>query len=444
MAQSASRTDRRHTPRQKDNRSEAQRDRDRILYNSAFRRLAGVTQVVAAEEGDVFHNRLTHSIKVAQFGRRIAEKLIREADEGTLQALGGLDPDVVEASCLAHDIGHPPFGHVAERELDKLASDIGGFEGNAQSFRVVTKLGIHSPWDTERESSKYEGLDLTLATLNAVLKYPWKRGEGPKNTKKWGVYGSEEDDFRFARSLTTQQDKRRSLEAELMDWADDVTYSVHDMEDFYRAGLIPLDRLKIDDRSKKDFYDRTFARDDGEAARLVAEGRFTRTQLEEAFETILETMPVEEPYAATREQRCHLRNLTSGLIRMYIQSVSLQTSNTTDAPIRIEPERKCQVVMGKELTWHFVILNPSLGAQQQGHRTIIKGLHTIFSNEADERRFNSFPQSARESLETAKSDQEHLRIIVDLIAGMTEQQAIQMYQRLAGITLGSVLLNIVR
>jgi dGTPase len=123
------RYDRRQTPPNPDNRTPAQRDRDRILYNSAFRWLAGVTLVVAAEEGDVFHNRLTHSLKVAQFGRRLAEKLAREYDkEAEASSSSGLDPDIVEAACLAHDLGHPPFGHVAEEELQSLSGHIGSFQ----------------------------------------------------------------------------------------------------------------------------------------------------------------------------------------------------------------------------------------------------------------------------------------------------------------------------
>lgn len=140
------RIDRRHNDRKKgDQRAAAQRDRDRILYTAAFQRLAGVTQVVGPLEGHVFHNRLTHTLEVAQIARRLAEKLAKE-NRALAEELGGLDPDVVEAAALAHDLGHPPFGHVAEKELDALARSHGaaeGFEGNAQSFRIVTRLAAH-------------------------------------------------------------------------------------------------------------------------------------------------------------------------------------------------------------------------------------------------------------------------------------------------------------
>jgi dGTPase len=233
---SPQRDDRLHEDRPADQRTAGQRDRDRILYASALRRLAGVTQVVAPTEGLIFHNRLTHTLKVGQIGRRLAEKLCEEQPQ-LLNAVGGLDPEVVEAAALAHDLGHPPFGHVVEDELNQLVSESGvydGFEGNAQSFRVIAKLA--------RRHESFEGLNLTRATLNAVLKYPWFR---TPDKKKWGAYYTESTEFNWARQLYPG-DAHKSAEAELMDWADDVAYSVHDVEDFYRAGLIPVDRMITD------------------------------------------------------------------------------------------------------------------------------------------------------------------------------------------------------
>ncbi|MGO9254829.1 MAG: dGTP triphosphohydrolase [Bryobacteraceae bacterium] len=158
----------------RDGRSPSQVDRDRILYSTAFARLAEVTQVVAAERGHVFHNRLTHSIKVGQLARRLAEKLLREQPDEAA-ALGGLDPDVAEAAGLAHDLGHPPFGHIAEETLHHLVQTQGrlkdGFEGNAQSFRIVAKLAV-SDAQPSIGPKTIDGLNLTRATLNGILKYP--------------------------------------------------------------------------------------------------------------------------------------------------------------------------------------------------------------------------------------------------------------------------------
>jgi dGTPase len=185
-------------------------------------------------------------------GRRLAE-LLQDVYAAELNASVGLDPDVVEAACLAHDLGHPPFGHTAETALDDLTESIGGFEGNAQSFRIVTKLAFRR--------KNIPGLDLTCATLAALLKYPWLRGEHLTKKDKWGAYKSEKDDYDFARRIEPAV-QARTLEAELMDWADDVTYAVHDMEDFYRSGHIPLHLLasELDGRERQYFFDNVFAR----------------------------------------------------------------------------------------------------------------------------------------------------------------------------------------
>ena len=149
-----------------DDRNDFQRDRDIILYSSALQRLSTTTQVVSGESGYVFHNRLTHTLQVAQVGRRLAEKLLIHQKD--LAKQHGVDPDVVEAACLAHDLGHPPFGHLAEVELNTLVSgsrSVQGFEGNAQSFRIVNALAFRS--------QRFQGLNLTKRTLRAILKYPW-------------------------------------------------------------------------------------------------------------------------------------------------------------------------------------------------------------------------------------------------------------------------------
>jgi dGTPase len=167
-----------------------------------------------------------------------------------------LNADVVEAAALAHDLGHPPFGHVVEDELNQLAQKAfkksrikgDGFEGNAQSFRLVTRL-------EGRGAKSIAGLDLTRATLNALLKYPWFNGKNAEKPKKWGAYNSEITDFNFARDkLATDKawSMKQTLEAEIMDWADDITYAVHDLEDFYRARKIPLHLLRDVDRSREE------------------------------------------------------------------------------------------------------------------------------------------------------------------------------------------------
>ena len=235
----------------RDQRTPFQRDRDRVLHASSLRRLASVTQVVNPNEGRLYQNRLTHTLKVAQIGGRIAEALlVKYKDTPILDRLGGLEPQVVEAASLAHDLGHPPFGHIGEDQLNTSVSKINpldGYEGNAQSFRIVSKLEI---W-----RNGVLGLDLTRATVNALLKYPWFRPKAKHlqviRNRKWGAYRSEAKEFNWARELNIHYEghveyEGMSLEASIMDWADDIAYATHDVEDFYRAGLIPLDRLFID------------------------------------------------------------------------------------------------------------------------------------------------------------------------------------------------------
>lgn len=414
-----------------DDRSPAQRDRDRIVYTSAFRRLAEVTQVVSPDGAHVFHNRLTHSLLVAQVGRSLAERL-RRRNIKLVDTVGGIDPDVVEAACLAHDLGHPPFGHTAEQELNKLAKgNAGGFEGNAQSFRIVTRLAF--------KSEKHPGLDLTRATLAAILKYPWFKGQNSNKPKKWGAYRTEVKNFRFARKLRPKPRLAPTAEASLMDWADDVTYSVHDVDDFYRAGCIPMHLLCTfkSSRERQHFFDDVYERHRGD------KNFFKRRDLEAAFEGyLIWYWRIYEPYSGTSEQRSKLRYFNAQLIHRYIDAVKLDQASRT---VRIDNDIRKEVAILKELTWTYVIEAPALSAQREGQKQVIRRLFNVYADAAASRRkWGIFPPYYKDRLRKSSSQSARTRIVVDLITGMTEKQAVETYRQFTGIRHSSSLEQIVR
>ena len=425
--------------RASDQREPFQRDRDRILYTSAFRRLGSVTQVVSSEEGAPFHNRLTHTLEVAQIGRRLAEKLRRE-QRRVADLWGGIDADVVEAAALAHDLGHPPFGHTTEEELDALIRNSAvpdGFEGNAQSFRVVTKLAVRH--------SNFAGLNLTRATLNAILKYPWHRAVMPKERhRKWGAYSTESDEFTWARARCPFDDQK-TVEAELMDFADDVAYAVHDLEDFYRAGLIPLETLSQDPSAVDQFLDARFAS-------LVRREIPRPHELEECkrYAARLMLLMPNTRYTGTDRQRAHVRSVTSGFINRYINGIRLQGPGHGDGrPVSIRHDVSVELYVLKQLTGHFVIDSAALSTQQYGQRQMIRKLFEVFADSAESKHTDMFPQGYQERLDPLTGDGSRhardgrIRIVADFISGLTEQQATAMYQRLVGVSMGTIMNPIV-
>ena len=447
--------DKRLQPNEFDYREPAQKDRDRLLFCSAFRRLAGITQVVSAQEGHIFHNRLTHSLKVAQIARSLALKLIK-TDSELLPAVGGIDPDSAETAALAHDLGHPPFGHIAESKLHTLAQGVGledGFEGNAQSFRIVTKLA------TRKEH--FSGLNLTRGSLNAILKYPWVYGtNGLRSTKKWNAYADDLADFAFARAQ--QPDSfAKCVEAELMDWADDIAYSIHDVEDFYRANLIPLDRLVNSLRRKANgkievlpgsetdrFLDAVFKR--WAYKNIQAEYMDPESQdklIQSFLNIIIQLSSIHTPYDGSHTLKAYLRNFTSLYVSRYINAVKLCDPDKHEGKlIEINPDALYEVKMLKELTWHYVMRSPALTAQKHGQTRMIETLFHTFHDAAQSSNpqdWDIFPFGYRELLEQKETERDRSRIVVDLIASMTEAQAIQMYQRLVGTSQASMLLQIV-
>lgn len=419
-----------------DSRSEARRDRDRIIYSIEFQRLVGVTQVVSPTERFPVHNRLTHSLKVSQVGRSIAEQLLHRYSEAGIAR--HLDADVVDAACLAHDLGHPPFGHNTERELDNLLRDCDapgdlvedGFEGNPQTFRVVTRTAIRY-----QEIEGKPGLNLTAATLNALLKYPWGQRPDSERRRKWGFYQSERPDFEFARrecGFDLESDQP-SLEASIMNLADDISYAVHDVEDFVRAGLIPT---------------AVFARESNEQGWFQRECAAIAPRLSPSdVEQVLAFVNLFR-YKGGHTDQAMLSEFRSEAVNHFISSLRLKLTERG-------PEIEIPVDIGTEidvlqlLTRIYVIDSPAIQSQRYGQRRMIREIFNVFLEEATRPDSASHPRSHslrifpplwQERIETEPHQDLPVikRILADLLASMTEQQVCDTFEKLTGRGPGSV------
>ncbi|MGW6447426.1 deoxyguanosinetriphosphate triphosphohydrolase family protein [Lentzea sp. NPDC055074] len=434
-----------------DTRSEARRDRDRILYSVAWRRLGGVTQVVTPfEDMALMHNRLTHSEKVAQVARSIAERLLHDQSaHGHIVRLGGVDADVVEAAALAHDLGHPPFGHIGEITLDKVARGMlrlpDGFEGNAQTFRTVL-LG-------ETRSNDYDGLNLTCATLVAIAKYPWQRDPTLKDDhrdklktdadyrrrwRKFSVYRSEKRAFvqasEFIRDIEDFLPDTQSLEASIMDVADDITYAIHDLEDFYLAGILDvravLDELRADE-------------DDGLLAKLQDRLRIDYPDYfsEELFARAVKVVKEELKASFSAKNDGGLltvgraRSAGSKLIGKYINSVDIgEDVFWRHGPyIALRADAWHEVQLLKEITKNFVIKRPDIALLQRGQQRILRELVKYLlrwkNSKAD---FKRLPRRLRDDITLYSDRGAPNRCILDYLCTLTDGQCYALYYKLSG------------
>ncbi|MCC6404089.1 MAG: dNTP triphosphohydrolase [Fimbriimonadaceae bacterium] len=378
--------DERRHPDSTDSRTPFERDRDRVLYTSALRRLAETSQVLPASAGHVYHNRLTHTLEVAQLARRIAER--HET---------GADPAACEAAAWAHDLGHPPFGHTGEAELDRVLLERwpegDGYEGNAQSFRIVTRLAVR------REGCP--GLNLTRGSLRGILKYPWLRTSRPE--AKFGAYRTEAEELRWA--VLGLKPGEPAIEAQVVEFADDVAYSVHDLFDFIRAGLIPMDRLQQGGDEWESFASAVPATMDGSA-------------LAEVFQEWVRPYPLRAPFDGSSTDRALLRTYTGGMIHRFVEG------GTTPEPGRLEinASAKAALIALKHLALHYVMMHPGLEAVKVEQRALVARLtHWLAEDEG-----RHLGIEAREQLETGQPLD---RAVADAVAGLTESEA----ERLASV-----------
>ena len=397
---------------------------------------------VGASEG--VHSRLTHTLQVAQVARRLAQRVCAHHPDLSAE----LDPDRVEAAALAHDLGHPPFGHIAEVELDRLARATGceGFEGNAQTFRIVTRLALR--WPLEADDV---GLNLTRGTLDGLLKYPWLRASNADlgvddggnshashKRRKWGAYRDDAPAFDWVRDGRPQGDERRALAAEVMDWADDVTYAVHDMEDFYRAGLIPLDRLCTSRAERERLCDSFTEAGTGNLIKRLES--FDAEELKRAVSWLFsDFLDFVEPYDGSRGLRLLLRQRTSTLVGRYMHAFEV-----SDGRAHVDPQATVDVAVLQQLTWFYVINRPELATVQEGQRTIIRHLFHLLRCAARDGRAELFPALERDAIAgiSAANDAERnsalTRVVLDYIARLSEARALELHRLLCGVAAPAV------
>jgi len=376
---------------QRPGRTPFQRDRARVLHSGALRRLAGKTQVV--EPGgpgiEVPRTRLTHSLECAQVGRELGAAL-------------GCDPDLVDAACLAHDLGHPPFGHNGEIALDEAAHHAGGFEGNAQSLRVLTRLEVKVPG---------AGLNLTRAALDAATKYPWGRREG---TRKFGVYEQDRPVFTWLRAGVVGE--RRSLESQVMDWADDVAYSVHDLEDGIVTGLVDLAVLRRPDER--------------EALAGTAAGAYSDAdafQLEEVLTSMLDDPWWPRSHDGSAASAAALKHLTSTLIGRFCTAAEDATRAAhgpepltryaADLHVPVQVRLECALL--KAVTARYVMTRPGVAPAQDRERAIVSELVVVLADRAPD----SLEPAHAEAWHAAADDAARLRAVVDQVASLTDRAA---------------------
>jgi len=479
-------------------------DRDRVASSPFFARLAGVTQVVSSTgSGLLLHNRLTHSLKVAQIARGIAERLTADEDTAGLMAkLGGCEVDVVEAAALAHDLGHPPFGHLGEEILDRIARRRfglpDGFEGNAQSFRIVTTVDARGPSGV--------GLDLTAAVRAALLKYPWTRLRYPvphprtlavpprgateppeapgSGSPKFSAYVTEITDLTQARAAFDGRIEpwQQTVEASVMDTADDIAYAIHDLDDFHRVGVLQHATVAAE---LGQWQANRLGLADLDADGLAAESRLPGRALEalrrrlherdawavddDAFDAAVASVRVElvdgllaVPFDGSVAAEQSLARFSARWTERLVAGVRVTADPTTrSGHVLLATRQWHEVQVLKFVHRHFVLLRPDLALHQRGQARLLTALVEELEQWAGDRReAGRLPRRLGELVELAEHQYGTLsrtdpallagatgeaptgpdavralargRAVVDFVASLTDSQAAALLDALTG------------
>ena len=387
-------------PAKRGGRTEFARDRARIIHSFALRRLAAKTQVAVPWATDFPRTRLSHSLECAQVGRELGAAL-------------GADPDLMEGACLAHDIGHPPFGHNGEEVLNQIANSCGGFEGNAQSIRLLIRLEAK----TVLPDGKSIGLNLTRASLDAATKYPWTRAV---NARKFGIYEDDLEIFNWYRSGV--ESGKTSMEAQIMDWSDDIAYSVHDLEDSLVSGQIKLDQLNTD-------LPKLF-----QVAQNMYLADITESEAENALSNLQQLSCWPRYYDGTHRSLARLKDLASQLIGRFAQAAEVATQGEYgdwdltryNANLVVPRAQRVEVALLKSMAGHYVINARQSQIRYAEQQKLITELVEAILESAPDTLESFFLQD----WQRAQSDQARLRVVIDQVASLTDPGAVALHARL--------------
>ena len=403
-----------------DYRTPFQVDRDRVLHTPTFRRLQNKTQVFWSGEYDFYRTRLTHSLEVAQIGKSISAWLLRQPGSLLSDAFH-IDPDLIEAICLSHDLGHPPFGHAGERTLNHLLAENGGFEGNAQTLRLLTERIF---------SAKHTGMDPSRAFLDGILKYKtlWSElkagGAPPKNHfiydsqahfLDWALAGN---DFPAELTPGKERDSFKSIECQIMDWADDTAYSLNDLSDSVRAGFLHVEKIES-----------------------WAEANGTDTS---------EGTPLGDLIRAIRRRK--VDPFVGKRIGAYIRATSLEkdvnflsaASNRYKYRLTVDPTVRAESELFKKLAFELVFLSPQLKQLEHKGSRMLRQLWEILETRyvkgerIDGQDFQLLPADTVREIEQASDAEARARLVCDYLAGMTDGYAARTYKRLFSPDFGSI------
>ncbi|WP_082583462.1 dGTP triphosphohydrolase [Mesorhizobium sp. Root695] len=462
-----------NTPNSEEYRDEWRRDYARLIHSSGFRRLQGKTQVFPGHEGDFFRNRLTHSLEVAQIAKSIAIRL-NATHELFADPSQKLAPDLVEFAGMAHDLGHPPFGHNGEEALDEcMREHSGGFEGNAQTFRILSRLEkkvtLNSPNDLRAfidDQDQRRGLNLTYRSLASILKYdspiPVRSKDRPLDKQGEVLKGYYEADQEIVKKIKEMvlggifAGKFKTVECSIIDIADDIAYSTYDLEDVFKSGFLsPLDLFAlepaiyekvvstINKRLGKQYSDvvtRISVKDVHEILHDVFSDLFTfgteqldilkNRRASNEYKKMYFSVEAQQRSRQYAEDGYSRTAFTSNLVGAFIQGVEVQSNS--DYPqlhnVRLDLKTFVTVEVLKNITYEAVIRAPALQVVEYRGKDIIKKIYGAINEKGGDR---LLPKDFRDVYKNG-DELNRCRTICDFIAGMTDRYAVEFYSRLFG------------